>query len=303
MKIAAEPVMKRTRPAVTTERQGTEKTETRHTEIPLCCDDGTFTLETYEPKGDGMAVIAVDNQKGGVGKTTLTFNLAKGFAARGQRILAIDNDPQANLTRAFLAHPKELRANILTIYENEHSHLEPQQVGENLYLIGSDLHLARVAERDFEVIYQLREGLEVIKNHYDMVLIDCLPSFGFLNMAALNAANYVFIPTTPSPFALFGLKDLFDAIAKIQKRMNPELRVLGIVLNLVEGRATTIARELEEALRETDGAVVVESIIHKSMKLAESPAWHQSILEYEPKSKMATEFHRLMDEINERITA
>ena len=200
-----------------------------------------------------MSVLAVDNQKGGVGKTTLAFNLAKGCAARGKRVLVIDNDPQANLTRALLENPGQLRANVIEIYEEPAHGVTPQQIANHLYLIGSDIHLAKIAERDFEVIYKLREGLESIKSNFDFVLIDCLPSFGFLNMAALNAADYVLIPTPPSPFALAGLKDLFEAIKKAQRWMNPDLKVLGMVLNMVEGRSTTLAKELEEVLREKYG--------------------------------------------------
>ena len=250
-----------------------------------------------------MSVIAVDNQKGGVGKTTLTFNLAKGLAAKGKRTLVIDNDPQANLTGAFLEDPTDLRANIIDMYENPHPSTVPQPVGDNLYLIGSDIHLATVAERNFEIIYKLREGLEEIKDRFDFVLIDCLPSFGLLNMAALNAAKYVLIPTKPTPFALLGMKDLFDTIHKAQKRINPELEVLGIVLNLVEGKRTTIARELEEVLREQYASIVFETKISKGVKVEESPAFNQSIMEYQPKSRIAKEFNHLIDEVLERVAA
>ena len=250
-----------------------------------------------------MAVIVIDNQKGGVGKTTITFNLSKGLAARGMRVLVIDNDPQANLTSAFLASPEALKANIITLYEQEESILEPQLVEENLYLIGSDIHVARVAEHDFEVIYKLREGLEPIKHDFDVILIDCLPSFGFLNMAALNAADYVLIPTKPAPFALSGMKDLFETISKAQKRINPDLKILGIVLNLVEGRVTTIARELEEVLRDKYGAAVFKNKIRKAVRVEESPAFNLSIMEYDPKGRLAKEFNRFIDEVIERMAA
>jgi chromosome partitioning protein len=248
-----------------------------------------------------MSVIAIDNQKGGVGKTTLTFNLAKGFAARGKRTLVIDNDPQANLTGALLDTPGKLVANIIAIYEEQVQSIAPQQIDDHLYLIGADIHLAKIAERDFEVIYKLREGLERLKSDFDFVLIDCLPSFGFLNMAALNAADYVLIPTKPSPFALVGLKDLFDTIKKAQRWMNPNLKVLGIVLNLVEGKSTTLAKELEEVLRETYGALVFETRIRKTVKVEESPAFHQSIMEYQPNSTISKEFNHLIDAIFRRV--
>ena len=133
------------------------------------------------------------------------------------------------------------------------------------------------------------------------MLIDCLPSFGFLNMAALNAADSVLIPVKPSPFALLGLKDLFSTIDKSKKWINPHLEVLGIVLNLVEGRETTMAKELEEVMREKYSSIVFETKISKTVKVEESPAFNQSVMEYQPKSKIAAQFDRLIDEILARV--
>src|SRR5947207_10249858 len=153
-----------------------------------------------------MSIIAIANQKGGTGKTTITFNLAKGLAEKGYSVLAIDNDPQGNLTGAFLEDQTKLEADVLHFYEDHHN-VSPQQVGRNLSLIGANIQLSKVADGSFEVIYKLKEGIEGIKGKYDFVLIDCLPSFGYLNMASLNAAKYVLVPTKPAPFALMGLKD------------------------------------------------------------------------------------------------
>lgn len=246
-----------------------------------------------------MPVIAVTNQKGGVGKTTITFNLAKGLAERGYRVLAVDNDPQGNLTGAFLEDPTTLEADILKMYEEKT--VKPQILEKNLSFIGANIHLSKVADGNFEVVFKLKEGLDEIKAEYDFVLIDSLPSFGFLNMATLNASDYILIPTKPAPFALMGLKDLFSTIEKAKKRINTNLKVLGIVLNLVEGRKTTIGEELEGSLRDSYGELVFTHRISKGTKLEESPALNQSINEYDPQGKPALQFNAFMDEFLKRI--
>lgn len=245
-----------------------------------------------------MAIITVNNQKGGVGKTTITFNLCKGLVERGHKVLAIDNDPQGNLTSAILEDPTKLKADVLNLYQNKA--IIPEQVTKNLFLIGSNIHLAKTADNDFDIIFRLKEGIRGFNKEFDFVFIDCLPSFGYLNMAALNAADYVLIPVKPAPFALAGIKDLFDTIDKAKNRLNPNLKVLGIILNLVEGRKTTIGDELEKVLRETYSALVFKTGVNKGVKLEESPAFSQSIMEYDPKGKQAIQFNLLLDEFLER---
>lgn len=246
-----------------------------------------------------MAIITVNNQKGGVGKTTIAFNLCKGLVERGYKVLAIDNDPQGNLTSALLEDPTRLQADVLNIYQNK-TNVIPEQISDNLFLIGSNIHLAKTADNDFDIIFRLKEGIIGLNKEFDFVFIDCLPSFGYLNMAALNAADYVLIPVKPAPFALAGIKDLFDTINKAKNRLNPNLKVLGIILNLVEGRKTTIGDELERVLRETYSELVFKTGINKGVKLEESPAFSQSIMEYDPKGKQALQFNQLLDEFLNR---
>lgn len=245
--------------------------------------------------------IAVINQKGGVGKTTITFNLAKGLAGKGSRVLVIDNDPQGNLTGAFLNDPTTLKANVLDLYSGERSEIKPEKINNNLFLIGANIHLSKISDGEFDIIFRLKEGLETIKQSFDYVLIDCLPAFGYLNMAALNAADFTLIPTKPAPFALAGLKDLLGTIRKVKKRINPDLKVLGIVLNLIEGRTTTIADELERVLREEYGNQIFTTKLNKGVKIEESPAFCQSIMEYDPHGKLAEQFQSFLDEFITRI--
>lgn len=244
---------------------------------------------------------AVINQKGGVGKTTIAFNLGKGLAASGYRTLLVDNDPQGNLTSACLKDPRQLQADVLEIYQNTDEPIIPQKILPDLSLIGANILLSKISDSDFEIIFRLKEGLAKIENDYDFIIIDCLPSFGYLNMAALNASEYILIPTIPAPFALLGLKDLLDTIAKARLRLNPELKLLGILLNLIEGRRTTIAAELETVLREDYGDSVFQTILNKAIKFEESPSFQQSILEYAPESKAAQQFNDFLVEFLKKI--
>jgi len=168
-----------------------------------------------------MVTIAIANQKGGVGKTTIAYNLAQILAIkRNTRVLAIDNDPQGNLTSSFLDDPNKLEANVLDVYDEKP--LEPAEISNNLYLLGSNISLAPVAEREFQIIFRLKEGIEGLNSvnrsrKFEYIIIDTLPSFGHLHLAALTAADYVLIPVKPAPYALAGLKDLFNTIKTAKK--------------------------------------------------------------------------------------
>lgn len=251
-----------------------------------------------------MITIAVANQKGGVGKTTICYNLAKILSSLGNTTLAVDNDPQANLTSSLLEKHSQLNANIVRVYEEKL--IAPQKVSKNLSLIGSDITLSTVAERDFEVIYRLREALHQLQSNnspvkFDYALIDCLPSVGYLHIAALNAADYVLIPIKPAPYALAGMSDLFSTIKKARKRLNSSLRVVGLVLNQVDGRKPVLERELESVLRENYGKLVFKSKINKRIRFVESPALQKGIIEYKPNGSSAKEFKSFTRELLQRI--
>jgi chromosome partitioning protein len=251
-----------------------------------------------------MITFAVTNQKGGVGKTTIAFNLSHILSGvHRKRLLVIDNDPQGNLTSSVLEDPSMLNAHTLKAYIGES--IIPMKVSENMYLLGSDITLAQVAERDFQVLFNLKESIKRIEDTevkgFDYVVIDCLPSFGHLHLAALNAADFVLIPVKPSPYALAGMKELLQTIEAARKHFNPTLSVIGIIINQVDGRKPVIEREMEEALRETYGDLVLKAMINKRVKVEESPAFQQAITTYVPNGLAAAEFKAMVTEIMHRI--
>lgn len=247
-----------------------------------------------------MITIAVANQKGGVGKTTIAFNLAQILAGRkGTKVLAIDNDPQGNLTSSFIEDPTNLTANVLGIYDD--NEIEPEKVTEKLSFLGADITLAPVAERDFQVVFKLKEALEAMNGQFDYCIIDSLPSFGHLHLAALNAADYVLIPVKPAPYALAGMNDLFRTLEKARKYFNPDLKPLGIIINQFDGRKPVMEREMEESLREIYGDMVLKAKINKRIKVEESPAFQKSITQYDPKGPSAKEFNSVVTEILRRL--
>jgi len=246
-------------------------------------------------------IIAISNQKGGVGKSSITFNLSKELSNRGFKVLIVDNDPQANLSSVFFNNPEEIKANIIDIYKNDEYLIAPQNVLKNLDIIASDIRVSTIVQKDIEIIYRLKESLNKIKSNYDFVFIDCLPSFGQLMTAAFNAADYVLIPVKLSPFDIYGLNDLLVTIKNIKKRINPDIDILGIILNMVDGRGTALGNKLEDNLRSDYSELMFKAKIPKGIKFEESHLFNQSIVEYAPSTKIAEGFAAFLDEFLNKL--
>ena len=250
-----------------------------------------------------MITIAVANLKGGVGKTTIAFNLAWALSQkRKTRVLCADNDSQGHLTEALLKDPATLTANIFDAYQG--TPVTPTMINKSLDLIGADERLAQVTDGDIDTLFRLRESLVYLqgkKPGYDYCVVDCLPSSSFVQMAGLAAADYVLIPVKPSSFDLKGMVGFMKNVEKIKNRLNPGLKVLGIVLNQCDGRKPIYEQELKSALREKYENLVFKTKLNKRVDFASSPAFHQPIDTYAPKGQSAKEFEVFTKELLKRI--
>ena len=250
-----------------------------------------------------MLTIAVANLKGGVGKTTIAFNLAWALSKkRGVKVLAVDNDSQGHLTGALLTNPSTLSANIFDTYQGES--VTPNAVNKSLHFIGADDKLAQVTDGDIDTLFRLKESLQNLQDEklkYGYTIIDCLPSSSFVQMAGLAAADYILIPVKLSSFDLRGMVGFMKNVKKIRNRLNPGLKILGIVLNQCDGRRPVYEQELETALREKYGKLVFKTKLNKRVDVASSPAFHQPITEYAPNGTSAKEFKAFTQEVLKRI--
>jgi chromosome partitioning protein len=258
-----------------------------------------------------MRRIAIINQKGGVGKTTTAVNLAAALADCGRRVCVLDLDPQAHLTTHLGVEPDGERPSMYDVLVNNRPLAEVRTpVGDNLFLAGSDINLA-AAEVELagvvgrEVI--LRDALAQDDETFDFVLMDCAPSLGVLTLNALAAATEVFIPLQPHFLALHGLGKLLETTALVAKRINPVLKVTGVVVCLYEATtklAQEVVRDLEGFLDKSRGqnvpwaaARVLTTRIRRNIKLAECPSYGQSVLSYAPKCPGAADYLSLAREV------
>jgi chromosome partitioning protein len=257
-----------------------------------------------------MRRIAVINQKGGVGKTTTTVNLAAALARAGKRVLVLDLDPQAHATTHFGKEPNGQTPSLYDMLIEGRALSDVRAlVSEHLWLAGSDINLA-AAEVELagvvgrEVI--LRDLLQPEHGSFDYVLMDCGPSLGVLTLNALAAANEVFIPLQPHFLALHGLGKLLETTALVAKRINPELKVTGVLLCLYDGTklAQEVTTNLEDYLERSrsasqpwSNARIFATRIRRNIKLAECPSFGQSIFSYAPSCPGAQDYRSLADEV------
>ena len=249
-------------------------------------------------------VVAMANQKGGVGKSTTTINLAAALAAKGEKVLVVDADPQANATSGLGADRRAVEFSIYDVFlgEKELDDVVVETGTANVFLVPSSIDLAAV---EIELVSrmsrerQLANAVGKMKMVFDTVFIDCPPSLGLITVNALTAADEILIPIQAEYCALEGLTQLLRSIKAIQSNLNPHLEIEGAVITMYD-RRTTLAAEVTGQVREHFGDKAYDTVIPRAVRLAEAPSFGEPIESFDPRSNGAKAYRALADEFRRR---
>jgi len=258
------------------------------------------------PQAVSPMILTITNQKGGVGKTTTAINLAAALASKGIRTLLVDLDPQANSTMSFIdAHsaPKTVFDALTEPDVGIAGILQQAEKVPNLLLAPSSIALAKLEAKllgDIDSHFRLKDALAKVLPDFDFIIIDTPPTLGIITVNALVAATHVMIPIQSSYFALEGTDDLLETIDKVKARANPQLQILGAVITLHDKR-TLLARDIVDQIRKVFGDKLFETVITKSVRLEESPAYKETIFSFAPRSTGAYEYYKLSEEVLSRV--